>query len=297
MSAAVISSPWRDATLSQRQVSRRGQFPFGPGRLSRSQTPPDGRLSDSGPSGQSSAQTIPPQGLDTSPATLGVSVSIAASPSSPRVGESVTLTAAIVDAPARSSPSYNWEIGTGGEWSSFGTNSTLSFLAGQPESWTFRVTVSYDNGESATSAPLTVVWTEEEQTEPEDGSVGTSEDGGNPAERGAVGVRRGRLLLPPGQRHLRQGRDHPGYAHLRRGGGRYGRAPAEDRHGPGGRGREVGRLCQRVRHGHPHLHPQRGRTQHLHPGHRRARQHPGPERRRHRVEGLRHRRRPVPQTA
>ena len=111
---------------------------------------------------------------------VGAHVSIAATPASPRVGEAVNLTAAITDAPARSSPSYNWEIETGGEWSSFGTNSTLSFLAGKPESWTFRVTVSYDTGESATSVPLKVVWSKEAQTQPEGGPVGTSDDDATP---------------------------------------------------------------------------------------------------------------------
>ena len=84
------------------------------------------------------------------------------------------------------------------------------------------------------------------------------------------------------RRHLRQGRRDPDYGHLRRGGGRGhdGRnPPPEDRPRPGGLGREVGQLRQRQRRNNADLHPHRGGAQHLHPGHRRARQLAGTERR------------------
>ena len=97
----------------------------------------------------------------TTTTTDGLQVSIAASPAHARIGESVNLTASIANAPSDSNPSYNWEIETNGEWSSFGKNPTLSFLADKAESWTFRLTVSYGSGDSATSDPLTVSWTED----------------------------------------------------------------------------------------------------------------------------------------
>ena len=101
------------------------------------------------------------QATTPTPTTDGLQVSITASPAYVRIGEAVNLTASIANAPSDSSPSYNWEIETDGDWSSFGTNSTLSFLADKAESWTFRLTVSYGSGDSATSEPLTVSWTED----------------------------------------------------------------------------------------------------------------------------------------
>ena len=89
-----------------------------------------------------------------------LSVAVTASPAHPLLNESVTLRAAISNAPSGSAPSYKWEIESDGEWHSFGSSPTLSFLADKPESWTFRVTVSYDTGDSVTSDPITVSWTE-----------------------------------------------------------------------------------------------------------------------------------------
>ena len=68
----------------------------------------------------------------------------------------------------------------------------------------------------------------------------------------------------------------------------------EDRHGPGGLGREAGSLRGRQRHGQPHLHPHRGGAELLHPGHRRPGELPGIQRRKHQVGIVRHRRRTVP---
>ncbi|MDE0287604.1 MAG: SwmB domain-containing protein [bacterium] len=96
--------------------------------------------------------------VDPTPEPGELQVSVTATPANPQVNETVTLRAAITDPPSGESPSYNWEIDLGGEWTSWRVDSTLSFLAGKPESWTFRVTVSYDSGPSATSAPLTVTW-------------------------------------------------------------------------------------------------------------------------------------------
>ena len=87
-------------------------------------------------------------------------VSITASPANPRVNEATELSAVIRNAPEGETPSYSWEIEGNGEWQSYGRRATLRYLAGQPESFTFRVTVSYGSGTSATSDPLTVTWTE-----------------------------------------------------------------------------------------------------------------------------------------
>ncbi|MXZ90522.1 MAG: hypothetical protein F4Z05_03500, partial [Chloroflexi bacterium] len=87
-------------------------------------------------------------------------VAVTASPAHPLVNETVTLRAAISNAPSGSDPSYKWEIRANGDWHSQGSRATLSFLASQPESWSFRVTVSYDTGDSVTSDPITVSWTE-----------------------------------------------------------------------------------------------------------------------------------------
>ena len=87
-------------------------------------------------------------------------VAVTASPAHPLVNESVTLRAAISNAPSGSDPSYKWEIRADGDWHSQGSRATLSFLASQPESWSFRITVSYDTGDSVTSDPITVSWTE-----------------------------------------------------------------------------------------------------------------------------------------
>ena len=87
-------------------------------------------------------------------------VSVSASSSTLPVNQSVSLTAAVSNAPAGSDPAYAWELSNGGNWSSHGTGPTLSYLAGRPESWSFRVTVTYGSGLSATSGAITVTWVE-----------------------------------------------------------------------------------------------------------------------------------------
>ena len=93
------------------------------------------------------------------PATGPLHVAVAASPSIPAVNQTTHLNAVISNPPEGESPSYSWEVETGGgEWSSFGKQATWSFMAAKVESWSFRVTVSYGNGDSATSDPLTLTW-------------------------------------------------------------------------------------------------------------------------------------------
>ena len=60
-------------------------------------------------------------------------------------------------------------------------------------------------------------------------------------------------------------------------------AAIEDRHGPRRVGREAGCLRQWQRHKQIGIHPHRCGAQHLHPGHRRAGEQPGTQRRKHQV--------------
>ncbi len=100
---------------------------------------------------ESSAPSSTPESLQ---------VSISASPANPTAGQSVTLTASVSNAPTGFSPSYKWEMSLGGGWHLHGARgNTLSFLANRAETWAFRVTVSYGNGDSATSDSLSVSWT------------------------------------------------------------------------------------------------------------------------------------------
>ena len=96
------------------------------------------------------------------PPPAPVQVFISASPANPVAGEAVTLIPSVFNAPA-GGPSYNWEVSDGGGWMSWGGGATFSFLTSSAEIWAFRVTVSYGSGVSATSAPLTVSWTDGDQ--------------------------------------------------------------------------------------------------------------------------------------
>ena len=92
------------------------------------------------------------------PGTLQVSVT--ASSDTVPVNQPVSLTAAVSNAPQDSDPSYVWELNNGGGWFPQGAGPTLSYLTASPESWSFRVTVTYGSGVSATSGALTVTWVE-----------------------------------------------------------------------------------------------------------------------------------------
>ena len=89
------------------------------------------------------------------PAAEPLRVSIAASATVVPVEAAVILTAIITDPPADAVPSYQWDLDLG-DWYSAGTGPTFSYLTGVAESQTFRVTVTYNTGASAASAPLTV---------------------------------------------------------------------------------------------------------------------------------------------
>ena len=88
-------------------------------------------------------------------------VSATADPANPEVNESTRLTATIANPPSEGEPEYDWEGSLeGGEWYSYGSGSSLSWLTGEAETWAFRVSVSYDSGERARSEAVTVVWSE-----------------------------------------------------------------------------------------------------------------------------------------
>ena len=106
---------------------------------------------------------------------------------------------------------------------------------------------------------------------------GDRHGGGRGAAAGGLG--RGRRLRPGRGRHLRAGRCDPHPGDVRRGGRRDGLPASEDRHGPGGLGRETGGVRERQRDGRPDLRPRGGRAEHLEPGHRGAGEHAGGERR------------------
>ncbi|MDE2988926.1 MAG: SwmB domain-containing protein [Chloroflexota bacterium] len=93
-----------------------------------------------------------------------LSVSVTASAQELLVGQPVSLSANIANAPEEGDPSYSWELEFGGSWFAWGSNATFSYTTNVAESQSFRVTVSYGSGESATSAtsdPLAVTWVEE----------------------------------------------------------------------------------------------------------------------------------------
>ena len=88
-------------------------------------------------------------------------VSVTANPAEPRVNEATELSAVLSGGTGEGTPSYNWEVGFGDDsWLSLGRKATFSYLTKKAETLSFRVTVSFDNGESATSDPITVEWTE-----------------------------------------------------------------------------------------------------------------------------------------
>ena len=101
----------------------------------------------------------------TQPQALGLQVSIAANPVNLRVNDSTTLTSTITNSPSEETPTYNWEIDFGRSWLSFGGSSTFRYGNSRAETLRFRLTVTYDSGESATSEPVAVTWVAPEPTQ------------------------------------------------------------------------------------------------------------------------------------
>ena len=90
----------------------------------------------------------------------GLQVSITANPVDPQVSEATTLTATIANPPSEETPEYDWEIDFGSGWHSVSSGSAFRYGNAKAETLDFRVTVSYDSGETATSEPVAVTWTE-----------------------------------------------------------------------------------------------------------------------------------------
>ncbi len=92
------------------------------------------------------------------PIVEDLAVSITPVPASPKVGETVTLTASITNPPSEGEPSYSWQMHQGG-WIAFGGSASFSYKAEAAETWRIRITVDYGAGGSVTSDPVTVEWT------------------------------------------------------------------------------------------------------------------------------------------
>ena len=92
-------------------------------------------------------------------------VSVTADPTNLPVYDSTTLTSTITNSPSEETPTYNWEIDFGRGWLSFGGSSTFRYGNGKAETLRFRLTVTYDSGESATSEPVAVTWVAPEPTQ------------------------------------------------------------------------------------------------------------------------------------
>ena len=100
---------------------------------------------------------LPPAALSIQPDPT-FQVSITANQVNLPVNESATFTATIANNPSEETPTYTWEIDFGGSWFSFVGGSSLQYGNSNAETLRFRLTVSYDGGQSATSEPVAVTW-------------------------------------------------------------------------------------------------------------------------------------------
>ena len=89
--------------------------------------------------------------------TPDVQVSLSVDKPTPAAAESVTISTSITNGFDGLTPSYSWELGFSGVWLQYGEGPNLKTL-GNSETVGFRVTVTYSNGYSKTSAPLFVTW-------------------------------------------------------------------------------------------------------------------------------------------
>ena len=67
------------------------------------------------------------------------------------------MTAQVDNAPAGLVPVFTWEMNVSG-WFTVRTAPEFSYAGNRDEAWDYRVTVTYPNGDTATSDPLTVAW-------------------------------------------------------------------------------------------------------------------------------------------
>ncbi len=111
------------------------------------------------PDAESTPEPEPIADTENAQAQAELSVSVRASSTTPFAGDEVTFRAAITGAPAGEQPTYQWELGHGGDfWLPAGSDATFSYLAHQPETASVRVTVTYPSGATATSDPRSVTW-------------------------------------------------------------------------------------------------------------------------------------------
>ena len=88
-------------------------------------------------------------------------VSITANPVNPQVNEPTELKATLSNKPSEGAPAYDWQMNFGDDdWYSYGNKPTFRYLNVKAETLGFRLTVSYDTGETATSDPVYVTWIE-----------------------------------------------------------------------------------------------------------------------------------------
>ena len=106
---------------------------------------------------------VPPTATPVPDGVLHIAVS--ADNSNPSVNQPVNLTATVHNGPDGLQPSFYWEIGIHGagvpdSWFKHGSNSTLRYLGSAGETVSFRATVTYSNGDSLTSDPVSVTWSD-----------------------------------------------------------------------------------------------------------------------------------------
>jgi len=95
--------------------------------------------------------------VETEPAEGSLAVAVVADPPDPTPGQRVTMTAQVTNAPEGLVPTFTWEMNVGG-WFTVRTAPEFSYAGNRDEAWDYRVTVTYPNGDTAVSAPLTVAW-------------------------------------------------------------------------------------------------------------------------------------------
>ncbi|MDE0370133.1 MAG: fibronectin type III domain-containing protein [bacterium] len=86
-----------------------------------------------------------------------LAVTVVADPPDPTPGQTVTMTAQVDNAPEGLVPTLTWEMNAGG-WFTVRTAPEFSYAGNRDEAWDYRVTATYPNGDTATSAPITVAW-------------------------------------------------------------------------------------------------------------------------------------------
>ncbi len=85
-------------------------------------------------------------------------IAVSADNTNPPANQPVNLTATVQNGPENAVPTFYWEISFSGVWAKQGSSSTLRYLGSAGETLGFRATVTYPNGVSLTSDPVSVTW-------------------------------------------------------------------------------------------------------------------------------------------